>query len=102
MPFVTAPLEIPTLLFGGAAFALTHGISALNGADGELARLQRQEEFRRRFGFDRSQLLWALQPISTMYWYIAPGDTVPAIVARTVAALWPEGGVGQSGAGQSA
>ncbi|MGV0759488.1 TetR/AcrR family transcriptional regulator [Tistrella mobilis] len=38
---------------------------------------------------------------------IAPGDTVPAIVARTVAALWPEGGtgegwVGQGGAGQSA
>ena len=38
---ITAPLEAPTLLFGGAALALSHGLSALGGADAEFERLAR-------------------------------------------------------------
>ena len=42
---VTAPLEAPTLLFGGVAFAISHGLSALSGADAELIRLQHGRRF---------------------------------------------------------
>ena len=79
---VTAPLEVPTLLFGGAALALTHGLSALGGADEELARLANADAFRRQYGFERSELLWSVVPAATLYWYLAEGDTVLELACK--------------------
>ena len=73
---VSAPLEAPTILISGAAFALTHGLSALGGADGEIQRLAHANEFKSKFGFDRTELLWSLIPPATLYWHLQPGDTV--------------------------
>jgi hypothetical protein len=73
---VTAPLEAPTLLLGSAAVAMTHTLSALRDAPGAVLRLNRANEFRRRFGFAREDLLWSLVPVATLYWYLESGDTV--------------------------
>eukprot|EP00966_Prymnesium_polylepis_P016059 371008-Prymnesium_polylepis.1 len=53
---VTAPLEIPTLLYGGAALAINQGLSFLTGASEELARAQEEERFRVEYGFARTEL----------------------------------------------
>ena len=73
---ISAPLEVPTLLFGSTLFTLTHGLSALSGAPAELQRLRRAEQFRSEYGFDRDELLWSLVPPAALYWYLAEGDTV--------------------------
>ena len=48
---VTAPLEVPTLLFGGAALAVNQGLAFLTGATDELTRANEEERFRHEFGF---------------------------------------------------
>ena len=47
---VTAPLEAPTLLLGGFAYAATHALSAASEAPSEMRRAHAEEEFRRDFG----------------------------------------------------
>ena len=73
---ITAPLEVPTLLLGGAAVAVTHGLSALSGASAELARAAHEADFQRHYGFTRDNLLWSVVPAGVQYWYLAAGDGV--------------------------
>ena len=85
---VTAPLEAPTLLFGSVAYTLTHGVSALHNAPGEVQRRVRAEAFLEAFGFPHQQLLWSVLPAATLFWYLAPGDTVYELALKAKRGAW--------------
>ena len=73
---ITAPLEVPTLLVGGFAFAASHVTSFLGGAQDEVSRVLAAEEFRRTYGIRRDQLRWSVVPAATLFWYLDEGDGV--------------------------
>ena len=73
---VTAPLEIPTLFFGSAAYTATHVLSALMSTGAEVRRVLAEDEFRRAYGIARDSLEWSLLPAATLFWYLSDGDTV--------------------------
>lgn len=73
---ITAPIEAPTLLVGSAALAVSQGVAFLAGVPGEVARAQEEERFREEFGIAKGDLKWSVVPASSLFWYLAAGDSV--------------------------
>ena len=79
---VTAPLEVPTLAFGGAAFVASHVSAWLSEQPNEAIREQEQQRFKATYGITRDALRWSLAPPGPRYWYLEPGDTVLELVLK--------------------
>jgi hypothetical protein len=79
---ITAPMEAPTLLLGGAAYIATNGLSFLSDAEEAKRRSSKEQNFVQAYGIRSDELLWSMAPTGVRFWYLADGDTVLELILK--------------------